>query len=110
MITLTRQQIARIVANDQAAVRAFEDFFRAINESLPNADLDYGLEAGTAGVAANSASEAALSAVNIAILAALAPCFEPASAGLSVDPSFAFAFGGISLADTAPATGVLVGD
>lgn len=109
MITLTRQQIARIVGNDQAAVRALEAFFQAVNTDLPNSQAADTLEAGAALASANEAAAAAISATNAALLAALSPAFAPVPGGLSIDPALAV-FADITLADVAPATGALIGD
>lgn len=109
MITLTRQQIARIVGNDQAAVRAFEAFFQAVNTDLPNSQAGDALEAGAALASANEAAAAAMNANDAASLAALSPAFAPISGGLSIDPASAM-FADITIADLAPATGALIGD
>lgn len=109
MITLTRQQISRIVGNDQAAVRAFEDFFRAVNTDLPDAQSADGLEAGAAAATANEAVAAAIIARDAALLAALSPAFAHVPGGLSIDPASAV-FSDITIADLAPATGALIGD
>lgn len=122
MITLTRQQISRIVGNDQVAVRAFEEFFRAINATMPEADTGNSLEGGAALAQANEATVTAFLASDIAMLAALSPMVCPPDAGLSTEPAFASVAGGLSvdpaavmfaditLADVAPATGALIGD
>lgn len=109
MITLTRQQISRIVGGDQAAVRAFEAFFQAVNTDLPTVQTADTLEAGAALALANEAATAAMAAANVAAFAALAPAFAPVPGGLSVDPAAATVFDA-TIADLAPATGALIGD
>lgn len=108
MITIpTRQQIARVVANDQAMMRALEEIFRSTN--INTSDLDgQGVDVGAAAASAGSASAIAIAAADLAALAAMAPAYAPVDGGLSVAP-VAVDVDQFGLADVAPATFELIG-
>jgi len=109
MITVpTRQQIARIVGNDQAMMRALEEVFRASNINT-SALASQALDGIAAANAAEVAGSVAGSASEAAMFAALSPAAAPGSQGLSVDPAIAVPID-ITMADVAPATGALIGD
>jgi hypothetical protein len=103
LITLTRQQIARIVNNDPEAIRAIEAILAATNTTLPNASDDAALQAATASANAEATAGRIEELNSTAMLAALAPRVEPESAGLSVDPAAQHHVTSPSMADLAPA-------
>jgi len=99
MLTLTRQQIARIVGNDPVAIQAFEAILSGSLTDVPQNSQDADINSATAEARAGAVAQAIADLAQA--LAAQPPAQETAIAG-DVGPSSAASLAGPSLADLAP--------